>query len=263
MHLTQIHNRTAHISSATFCLWRRHSRIEVIFDDTRYYPPIDMTDITFTPADYPEIRRRGILLNAKILKKLSKEDAKTCGRHLGIWHQKALVIDNEDEIDLFADYATYGYRPHGFNMAEKFLRLFHKEADDFELALLRRMRFAHYAIYQVEETNGTDTLKAVDVFSKVQYKLIDYQLAKTAYQGLILAGYLVDFDEFSIQTGGTVLVTREILESAEVGRVIDSIDDDQLGDFLSNPVNGAKLAKAVVSAAFKLGQASNFGHKSL
>lgn len=222
-----------------------------------------MTDITFTSADYPEIRRRSVLLNAKILKKLSSEDIKTCGRHLGIWHQKALVINNEDEMDLFTDYATYGYRPHGFNMAEKFLRLFDKEADDFELELLRRMRFAHYAIYQVEETNGTDSLKVVDVFSKVQYKLIDYQLAKTAYPGLILAGYLVDFDEFSIQTGGTVSVTREILESDEVMPVIDSIDDNQLGDFLSNPVNGAKLAKAVVSATFQLGQASNFRHKSL
>jgi hypothetical protein len=222
-----------------------------------------MTDITFTPADYLEIRRRSVLLNDKILKKLTSEDLKTCGRHLRIWHQKALVIASEDEMDLFTDYATYGYRPHGFNMTEKYLRLFHKEVDDFELELLRRMRFAHYAIYQVETTNGTDTLKVVDVFSKVQYKLIDHQLAKTAYRGLILAGYLVDFDEFSIQTGGTVLMTREILESDEVMPVIDSIDDDQLGDFLSNPVNGAKLAKAVVAAIFKLGQASNFRHKSL
>jgi hypothetical protein len=222
-----------------------------------------MTDITFTLADYLEIRRRGILLNAKIFKKLSSEDIKTCGRHLVRWHQKALVIDNDEEMDLFTDYAIYGYRPHGFNMAEKFLRLFPKEADDFELELLRRMRFAHYAIYQVEETNGTDTLKVVDVFSKVHYKLVDYQLAKTAHSGLILAGYLVDFDDFSIQTGGTVAMTREILESDEVIRVIDSIDDNQLGDFLSHPANGAKLAKAVVSATFKRGHASNFGHKSL
>lgn len=222
-----------------------------------------MTEITFTPADYLEIRRRGVLLNAKIFKKLSSEDIKTCGRHLGIWQQKALVIDNDEEMDLFADYATYGYRPHGFNMAEKFLRLFHKEADDFELELLRRMRFAHYAIYQVEEANGSDTVNVVDVFSKIRYKLVDYQLAKTAYSGLILAGYLVDFDDFSIQTGGTVSMTREILESDEVARVIDSIDDDQLGDFLSNPSNGAKLAKAVVSAIFKLGHASNFKHKAI
>jgi hypothetical protein len=148
-------------------------------------------------------------------------------------------------------------------MAEKFLRLFHKEADNFELELLRRMRFAKYAIYQVEETNGTDTLMVVDVFSKVQYNLIDYQLAKTAYRGLILSSYLVDFDGFFIQTGGTVLVTREILASDEVMRVIDSIDDNQLGDFLSNPVNGAKLAKAVVSAAFKLGLSSKFSHKEI
>jgi hypothetical protein len=125
------------------------------------------------------------------------------------------------------------------------------------------MRFAKYAIYQVEETNGTDTLMVVDVFSKVQYNLIDYQLAKTAYRGLILSSYLVVFDGFFIQTGGTVLVTREILASDEVMRVIDSIDDNQLGNFLSNPVNGAKLAKAVVSATFKLGLSSNFSHKEI
>jgi hypothetical protein len=101
------------------------------------------------------------------------------------------------------------------------------------------------------------------VFSKVQYNLIDYQLAKTAYRGLILSSYLVDFDGFFIQTGGTVLVTREILASDEVMRVIDSIDDNQLGDFLSNPVNGAKLAKAVVSATFKLGLSSKFSHKEI
>ena len=222
-----------------------------------------MTDTTFTTADYLDIRRRGVSLNSKIFKKVSKEDIKTCGRHLGIWHQKALAIDNDNEMDLFVDYAIYGYRPHGFNMAEKFLRLFHQEADDFELELLRRMRFAHYAIYQIEETNGTDTLKVVDVFSKVPYKIIDYQMAKTAYPNLILAGYLIDFDDFSIQTGGTVFVTPEILQVDEVVRVIDRIDDNELGNFLSNPTNGAKMARAVVSAAFKLGQTSRFEHKLL
>lgn len=209
--------------------------------------------MTFSAADYLEIRRRGVSLNTKIFKKLSSEDLKTCGRHLGLWRQKSLVIDSDEEMDLFVDYAIYAYRPQGFNLAEKFLRLFHKEADDFELELLRRMRFAHYAIYQVEETNGIDSLKVVDVFSKVVYKIIDHQLAKTAHRGLILAGYIIDFDDFSIQTGASVRVTRETLESDEVMRVIDQIDDDQLGAFLSNPAHGAKLAKAVISATLKLG----------
>ncbi len=143
-----------------------------------------MTDITFTAADYLEIRRRGVALHSKIFKKLTNEDYKTCAKHLGVWQQKAIALENDEEMDLFTDYAIYGYRPHGFNMAEKYLRLFSKETDDFELALLRHMRSAHYAIYQVEETNGTDRLKVVDVFSKVAYTLVDHQLAKTAYQGL-------------------------------------------------------------------------------
>ncbi len=212
-----------------------------------------MTDITFSSADYPEIRRRSMTLTSKIFKKLSSEDIKICGRHLGIWHQKALVIDNDEELDLFTDYSIYSYRPNGFNMAEKFLRLYHKQADEFELELLRRMRSAHYAIYQVEETNSVDTLKVVHVFSKAQYTIIDYQMAKTAFQGLILAGHLIDFEGFSIQTGGTLSMRSEILESDVVTRVIDSIDDSQLGDFLSNPANGTKLAKAIVSSVLKLG----------
>ncbi|WP_404360367.1 hypothetical protein [Methylotuvimicrobium sp. KM1] len=219
-----------------------------------------MTDLTFTPANYPEIRHRGMGLNGKIFRKLTKDDIKTCGKHLGIWHQKALMVQNETEMDLFTDYAIYAFRPHGFNMAEKFLRLFNKEADSYELELLRRMSQAHYAIYQVEETNGTDSLKVVDVFSKVIYRLVDHQLAKTVRQGMILAGHLIDFDGFSIQTGGTVLLSKEILQAEQVKRIIDRIDDNELSHFLSKPANGAKMAKAIISATIGLGETTNFGH---
>ena len=219
-----------------------------------------MTDLTFTPADYPEIRHRMMDLNSKIFRKLTKDDIKTCAKHLGIWHQKTLMVQNETEMDLFTDYAMFAYRPHGFNMAEKFLRLFSKEADAYELELLRRMSQAPYAIYQVEETNGTDSLKVVDVFSKVIYRLVDHQLAKTARQGMILAGHLIDFDGFSIQTGGTVLLSKEILVAEQVTRIIDRIDDNELSHFLSKPANAAKMAKAIISATIGLGETSNFGN---
>ncbi len=222
-----------------------------------------MNDIRFSTKDYLEIRRRGVALHSKIFKKLTQDDYKTCAKQLGVWHNKAISLNSDEEVDLFTDYAIYGYRPHGFNMAEKFLRLFHKEADDFELALLRHMRAARYAIYQIEETDGSEFLKAVDVFSKQTYRLLDQQMAKTASAGLMLAGYLIDYDDFTIQTGGTVLVTREILQAEEVERVIDLIDDDQLAEFLSYAANGAKLARAVVSAAFRLGLADRFKHRAV
>lgn len=219
-----------------------------------------MTDITFTPADYLNMRRRSVALHSKIFKKLTHDDYKTCAKQLGIWRNKTIAVDSDEAMDKFTDYTIYGYQPRGFNMAEKFLRLFSKEADDFELALLRHMRNARYAIYQIEGTDGSEFLRAVDVFSKQTYRLMDYQMAKTAYTGLMLAGYLVDFDEFTIQTGGTVLVTREILQADEVEAVIDEIDDAQLTSFLNVATNGAKLARAILTATFRLQQTSNFKH---
>jgi hypothetical protein len=215
----------------------------------------------FSPDDYIEIRRRSVSLNSKIFKKLTDEDIKTCGKHLGVWHNKRLVIDGEEEMDLLADYSIFGYRPKGFNMAERYLRLFSKDADDFELSLLRAMSTAHYAIYQIEQSNGVDTLDATDVFSKARYRLIDHQMAKTAYSGLMLAGYLIDLGDFSIQSGGTVLVTREFLHADEVVRVIDQIKDDSVSQFLENPANSSKLARAVFATTIRLGQTKSFSHE--
>jgi len=172
-----------------------------------------MTDNTFTPADYTEIRRRGVELHLKIFKKLTQDDIKTCAKQLGLWRNKTIQVESDEEMDLFTDYAIYAYQPHGFNMAEKYRRL----------------------------------------FSKAGYSILDPQLAKTAQTGMMLAGYLIEFEDFVIQTGGSVSITREILQADEVVRVIDQIEDDQLATFLNNPSHAAKLARAIVSATIRLG----------
>ncbi len=222
-----------------------------------------MTDLTFTPDDYIEIRKRSVSLNSKIFKKLTTEDIKTCAKHLGVWHNKTLVIESDEEMNLFSDYSIFGYRPKGFNMAERYQRLFSKDADEFERTLLQSMSAARYAIYQVEQTNGIDALDAVDVFSKAKYRIVDHQMAKTAYSGLMLAGYLIDLGDFTIQTGGTVLVTRDILQADEVVKIIDQIDNDALAEFLNDPANGAKLARVFIAATIRLGQAKNFSHQAV
>lgn len=220
-----------------------------------------MTNLT--PDDYIEIRRRGVALHSKVFKKLTNEDIKTCAKHLGIWHNKSLAIEGEEEMDLFTDYSIYAYRPKGFNMAERYLRLFSKDADDFERKLLQSMSAARYAIYQVEQTNSVDTLGAVDVFSKAKYRIVDHQMAKTGYAGLMLAGYLIDFGDFTVQTGGTVMITRDVLHADEVVNVIDQIEDTSLSRFLDDPANGAKLARAVIATTIRLGQAKSFSHQTV
>ena len=47
-------------------------------------------------------------------------------------------------------------------------------------------------------------------------------------------------------------MTRDILPSDEVVSIVDQIADDVLDTFLSDPGNGAKMSRAVVSAAIHL-----------
>jgi formiminotetrahydrofolate cyclodeaminase len=44
----------------------------------------------------------------------------------------------------------------------------------------------------------------------------------------------------------------DILPSDEVVSIVDQIADDALNNFLSDPGNGAKMSRAVVSAAIHL-----------
>jgi hypothetical protein len=212
-----------------------------------------MTNLTFTLADYPEIRKRGIDLNQKILKKLSKDDFKACARQLKVWHNKTLVLDDENQLDLLMDYAMYAYRPHGVSLAEKYQRLFSQNLDPFEKALLQRMTKARYALYQIDSTNSEDTLQATDIFSKASYTLIDYQLARSAWEGLILANHLIEFDGFFVQTGVAVVATKDIMQSKNVAPIIDAIDDAEVSVFLNDPMNAAKLARAILTTVLQTG----------
>ena len=106
-------------------------------------------DISFNAADYPAIRHALVDLHQRIIKKPNPNDVKTCARHLGFLHKKTLSFRNNTEVDLLADYMVYAFRSNGFSMAEKYLRLNRIRLNEYDQALLYRMRFARYAMFQV------------------------------------------------------------------------------------------------------------------
>jgi hypothetical protein len=100
---------------------------------------------------------------------------------------------------------------------------------------------------------GREAIEAIGIIPLYGGPIMDHQLAQTAQTGIMLAGYLIEFEDFVMQTGGSVSVTREILQADEVVRVIDQIEDDQLATSLNNPSQVAKLARDIVSATIRLG----------
>jgi len=96
---------------------------------------------------------------------------------------------------------VYAFRPNGFSMAEKYLRLNKSRLNEYDKALLSRMRLVLYAVFQVEETNHIDKVTVADVFIKTRFTLVDHQLAKTAKKGTILAGHILDMGDFASNPG--------------------------------------------------------------
>ena len=216
-----------------------------------------MTDISFHPADYSDIRHGIIDLHQRIIKKPNPKDIKTCAKHLGLLHKKTLNFRNDAEVDLLTDYMLYAFRPNGFNMAEKYLRLNKQRLNTFDQTLLSRMRLARYTVFQIEDSNRVNEVTVTDVFIKTQFTLIDHQLAKTAKKGMVIAGHIVDLGEFCIQSGAPLPLDKALLQTNEVINTLGRVDEANFVDYFLNPANSAKLARAIISASIRLGHTEN------
>ena len=212
-----------------------------------------MPELTFKSLDYISIRQAVFDLHKRILKNPNIDEIKTCAKHLDLWHKKTVSFSNDAEVQLLMDYRVYGFRPNGFNMAEKYLRLNKNRLAEFDQALLARMSLARFAVLQIEATNRIDEVTVIDVFIKTRFTLVDQQLAKTAEIGMVIASHIIDFDEFIIQTGALLPLNKALLQADEVINVLERVDDDNFEDYFLNPANTSKLARAIISASIRLG----------
>ncbi len=212
-----------------------------------------MTDFLFQKADYIAIRKALIDLHQRILKTPTSDDVRTSARHLGLLHKKTLVFKNTIETDLLTDYMIYSYRPKGFNMAEKFLRLNRSRLSELDQALLFRMSFARYSVIKIKDIGKKNEINVIDIFLNTEFTLVDKQLSKSVGSGFVIAGHIIDLGQFSIQSGASLPVDKPLMMAEEVQRVLQNFDRSSDDHFLLHPANNAKLARATITAAIRLG----------
>jgi len=208
----------------------------------------------FERANYPRIRATLMELHHQLLKLPNKDDVSTCARHLGLWHKKTVVFNNNSEASLLAEYQVYAYRPCGFNLAELYLRLNRARLSEFHLKLLERMSAARFAVLVVDAVGNDETLRVTDVLCGDTFIVLDQGLSRSLRPKQGIAGHIVDLGDFSIQTGAMVPVDQELMRAVEPMRVLAALGGQvEGGGFCISPGNGAKLARAVVAAAIRLG----------
>lgn len=214
------------------------------------------------PSDYTCIRTTLMELHTKILNVINSDDIKTCGRHLGLLHKKTLAFSNETEMSILQDYETYSYRPHGFNMAEKYLRINRNHLDEFNLALLIHMSKAYYSAFVVDEVVREGELRVREVFKGNLFTLLDNGLSKSVQSGFGFSGHMLQFNDFAMQTGGIMSIDRRLMDAEEVVQFFNnSHHNPESDDLLLNQKINAKLARSMISAAIRLGYTSKMKYQ--
>jgi hypothetical protein len=214
-----------------------------------------MAEIEFKKSDYPEVRAALLALHERIMKVVGTDEIKKCARELGLLHKKTLAFKNEAEAGILFDYIIYSYRPHGFNMAEKYLRLNQARLNELDTILLSCMSRAYYSILSLTDINETGEVHAKDLLQQRNLTIIDNTLSKNGLSGMVIAGHIINFEAFSIQTGAALSIDRQLMETEEVLRFFDAIygGDEAEENLVLSADKTAKLARATLAAAIRLG----------
>lgn len=213
-----------------------------------------MISQNFQLADYSRLRGKLTELHQNVLKLQIRNDILTCARHLGLLHKKELYFNNEYEITVLADYRVYSYRPNGINLAELYLRLNRSVLEDSQIDLLTRMSVARYSFLHVDVVEGHGVLQVTDVLSEKSFALVDNGLSLSLQPKQAIAAHFIDMGDFHIQSGGVLSIDRQLASTKEVEHAL-FLAVSKFGKKLTHftPAASAKLARATISAAIRLG----------
>jgi hypothetical protein len=103
------------------------------------------------------IRRR---LNNELVRRLSRNVLHEGAKKIGILRGGMFVFDNEDETSVLMDYCIYDVYRQGCNAVEQYLCNVPPAPDSDDMACLRTMQHATYALVAVLRVDNLVTLAA-------------------------------------------------------------------------------------------------------
>ena len=188
------------------------------------------TDSKNIAARYRRLRPIRLRLNNELVRRLSRDVLKEGARKIGILRGGMFVFDNEDETSVLMDYCIYDVYREGRNAVEQYLCNCPPDPESDEMACLRAMQHATYALVAVLRIEPGVGCHVRNLFTEETRLLVDIGFSETAQPGAVIATRLLDFGGF-VATGGAALPLG-ILDNDELDewqrKLRAGVDDDRL-----------------------------------
>ncbi len=117
---------------------------------------------------YKKYRTLGKDLITRLFKELSGSQLKNAGRQLGILKKNKLVMEKEEEVDLYADFAINSFKDqNGKTAVQRFIEKHNEELKSEERDLLEPLLTAKASLFKVNKVNKEKALILLaDVFNE-------------------------------------------------------------------------------------------------
>jgi hypothetical protein len=135
-------------------------------------------------------------------------------KRIGLTHGKVLLFDNEQEMLLAEDLATYLPRLGHSPPLDRYARAAQFALNSDQAIVLEAMRHASFSLWRVERRHETAGLILQDQLRDQEVQLIDETMEKNVPLGVEMAARLLRLEGFAMTARIIVPVTADLLEEA-------------------------------------------------
>src|SRR4051794_35568156 len=188
-----------------------------------------MNDQSLIVAEYRRYRGIATQLAKKFLESLPKQAFNDSAEELGLLKRGKIVLENEQEMDILADFCVHEHRVDGRNVVQRLLEEAPPPPGSDELLVHTAMAAAFYSIFRVESKVKGVGVNVLDLLRGGSRFIADIQFGKTATVGLGLAMRLVPLPEFHMSSGAALPLVGP--GAAEIVRELHRSFDPAKTDF--------------------------------
>jgi hypothetical protein len=131
------------------------------------------------------------------------QSLKVVGKLLGITEGKTVMLDSEEELNFVMDFSIFEYQVEGKNFVQRYQEDETAKKTEIEMEILTAQSLSYTSFFKITETDPVNaTITLSDLLNNNQeLKIININLSRTAYPGLLIFTRIEPFADFNAASG--------------------------------------------------------------
>jgi hypothetical protein len=153
---------------------------------------------------YQQYRGIAQKLSEKVIEKFTdNQSLKVVGKLLGITEGTTVVLDSEEELNFVMDFSIFEYQVEGKNFVQRYQEDETAKKTEIEMEILTAQSLSYTSFFKITETDPVNaTITLSDLLNNNQeLKIININLSRTAYPGLLIFTRIEPFADFNAASG--------------------------------------------------------------